>query len=188
MPSDIATALIAGGSAVAGGLIVGISNYVVSRKQARDGHKAELRSALESLLHCVGLIDQQLRSEPMPGRTATVVNEQMARRFPMLDYAIGRVHQRLFEPHLDALSESMHEAMAATILVVPLDLMPVLQEVSELMARAKDRDEQWFEEWAAARGRLVVAARLALGEPVGKPPTPGASVRTPDAPDGLVAA
>jgi len=172
MPSDIATAVIAGGSAVAGGLIVGISNYAVSRKQAKDGHKAQLRNALESLLHCVGLIDQQLRSEPVPGRAATAVNEQMARRFPLLDYAIGRVHQRLFEPHLQALAESMHKAMAATILIVPLDLMPVLGEVNDLMTQAENRDAQWFEDWTAARGRLVVAARVALDEPVGRRPSP----------------
>ncbi len=169
---------------MAGGLIVGISNYLASRKQSRDGHKAELRHALESLLYSVGLVDQQLHMEPVPGRAANAVNEQMARRFPQLDYAIGRVHQRLFEPHLDALAESMHKAMAATILIVPLDLMPVLGEVSELMTRAKDRDEHWFKDWTAARGRLVVAARLALGEAVGSQPTTADGASVPGGPTG----
>jgi hypothetical protein len=59
------------------------------------------------------------------------------------------------------------------------ELMPVLREVSELMTRAKDRDEQWFEDWTAARGRLVGAARVALDEPVGQPK---ATTAGPDAP------
>jgi hypothetical protein len=48
MVSAEATAIIAGASALAGGAIVAMSNYVINRAQAADTRKAELRRATRS--------------------------------------------------------------------------------------------------------------------------------------------
>jgi endo-alpha-1,4-polygalactosaminidase (GH114 family) len=63
------TAIIAGGSAVGGGLIVAMSNLAVSWLQAREARKAEMRNALIAFGGVVFRIDYALRSEPKAGRT-----------------------------------------------------------------------------------------------------------------------
>lgn len=166
MTSGIATALIAGGSALGGGTIVAVSNYATNRAAARGGHKTELRRALSAFLYVISRIDHQLRVEPRRGKTVQTFNKQLA-RFPHADYITERLHRRLFEPRLDDLVDRMHEAMATTILIAPLELIPALSAVSDLMTQAEAMDDEWREKWDTARGELVVACRTALGETVG---------------------
>src|ERR1700737_2445025 len=98
MPSSETTAIIAGASAFAGGGIVAVSNYVVSRVQASEAQKAEIQHALIELWYMVGRIDHRLRMEPEPGKAARAVNKLMASRWPLLDHVIGLVRRRLLEP------------------------------------------------------------------------------------------
>jgi hypothetical protein len=119
--SDLVAALIAGGSALGGGLVVGVSKYVINRAQAHDAHKAELRRVFSTFLNVILRIDYQLRIEPRPGKTVQVVNEQMESRLPWFDYSIGRIRRQVFEPHPDTLVDRWHESMAATILIAPLE-------------------------------------------------------------------
>jgi hypothetical protein len=83
--------MIAGGSAIAGGGIVARSNYVISRRQAKDVRQGGLRETLVALLSALSQVDQQLRTEPRSKGTVRVINEQMAARFPQVDYITGRV-------------------------------------------------------------------------------------------------
>lgn len=166
MSSDTWAAVIAGASGVFGGIVVAGSNYLLGRVQAKDARKAELRKALAEFLYVIGRIDHQLQIEPESGAATTWINDLIA-QYPPLDYALGRLHQTLFTPRLDLLVERAHQAMAAVIVIAPLEVMPGMEAVSELMARAPDRDEQWQSEWREARTGLVVACRQALDEPVG---------------------
>lgn len=63
-------AIIAGASAIGGGMIVAVSNYAINRAQARDSRKAELRKALIDLWDAVAQVDHRLRIEPEPKKTS----------------------------------------------------------------------------------------------------------------------
>jgi hypothetical protein len=89
-----------------------------------------LRQALVSLLSALNQIEYELRSEPQSKTTVRVINEQMA-KFPQIDYVIGRIHRRLFQPHLDALLARLSDAVAATMLAAPQELLPPLEAVSD---------------------------------------------------------
>jgi hypothetical protein len=166
MITPIVTAMIAGGSAIAGGVIVARSNYVISRRQAKDVRQGGLRGTLVALLSALSQVDHQLRTEPRSKRTVRVINEQMAARFPQVDYITGRIHRRLFQPQLDQLVVRLHDAMAATLLAAPPELVPVLDALNTVMARVDQNSDDWWRSWDYARADLVFVCRDVLGEPL----------------------
>jgi hypothetical protein len=108
--SSSEAAIIAGRSAFGGGLIVAVSNYAVSWRQAREARKAELQRAIIRLWAVVSRIDHQLRSEPVAGEMERKINEAMSSRLPGIDYNLGRLSRRLLQPHLDAFVVDMNNA------------------------------------------------------------------------------
>jgi hypothetical protein len=164
MTTPIITAMIAGGSAIVGGLIVARSNYAISRRRAKDVRQGGLRETHAALLSALTQVDQQLRSEPRSKRTVRVINEQMAARFPQIDYVTGRIHRRLFQPQLDQLVVRFHDAMAANLLAAPPELVPALDELNAVMARVDQNSEDWWCSWDEARADLILACRDDLGE------------------------
>lgn len=163
MWSTLGTALVTGGSALAGGLVVAGSNYAISRTQSRGARDNEVRRALSALLSVLGQVDTELRSEPRTKRTVRFMNEQVESRFPQIDYITGRLHRRIFQPHLERLVISFHDAMSATLLVAPPQLLPALQSIAEAMEGPAIQSDEWWMKWQEARRGLVVAARRALG-------------------------
>jgi hypothetical protein len=166
MPSDVTTALIAGGSAVAGGLIVALSNYVVSRAQAKDAKRDRMRSAFEGFLSVTLRLDVELRRLPNAGRVVTETNRIMAKAMPVIDDKFARIAERLFEPHLESLKRDLTDAMAATLLIAPPEARPALDRLAKAMG-SEPRDPKWWTEWEEARDEVVVAFLKALGESLG---------------------
>ncbi len=122
-----------------------------------------MSQALVALLSALNQIDDELRREPQSKRTVRVINEQMSTRFPQIDYVTGRIHRRLFQPRLDALSARLHDALAATLLAAPQELLGPLQAVSDVMTNAEPHSNTWRVGWDAARAELVIACRRVLG-------------------------
>jgi hypothetical protein len=172
MPSSETAAIIAGVSAIGGGAIVAISNYVVGRFQARETRKAEMRLALIELGYVVHRIDHLLRTEPKAGKTARMVNKQMSARWPQLDHVIGLTRRRLLEPHLDAFIIEMHKALTTALLLAPLKLLPSMGALADLMASAGTRDSDWQSEWDQARTDYFMECRKLLGSGVVRVPKP----------------
>lgn len=164
--STVATALVTGGSAIAGGLVVAGSNYAMTRARSQGARIGELRQALTALLSVLGQMETELRSEPRTKRTVRFVNEQVESRFPQVDYITGRLHRRIFQPHLDGLAARFHDAMAATLLVTPAELLPALQGMAGAMESPAAQSDEWWTAWEAARAGLVVASRRVLGHGV----------------------
>ena len=160
--SSSEAAIIAGASAIGGGLIVAISNFVISWFQTRVARKAELRRALIELWYIVSRIDHQLRSEPEPGGMARKINEEMSARAPLLDHGIGLLRRRLLEPHLDAFVAEMNKAMATATILAPLQLLPAMTALTEVMGGAKDRDSEWQDKWDKARTNYFLECRELL--------------------------
>jgi hypothetical protein len=156
-------ALIAALSAIGGGLIVAVSNYEISRNQARDARHLELRQVLTELFHVLSRIDARLRREPQGGKVANTVNRQMQTRAPMLDYAIGQIRRRLLEPELVAFEVELTRALSAATVIAPPSLLDTLGTLTQLMSRAPDMDSEWWREWDAAKGRCLVQCREILG-------------------------
>jgi hypothetical protein len=154
---------ISGVSAIGGGVVVGVSNYVVQHVQARSARKAELQAVFASFLHAVDLLVAQLRREPKPGRLAKRLNEALARRAPSVDYATGQLHQRLFAPHLQELIDRFYAAGDRLFLIAPAETLVPFEDIFDLLARAEARDEEWDRQWDAARMRLILSCRRALG-------------------------
>jgi hypothetical protein len=166
MTGTIVTAVIAGGSAVAGGAIVARSNWIISRRQAKDARQRGLRETFVALISALSQIDHQLRTEPKSRRTVRAINEQMATRFPQVDYITGRIHRRLFQPELDELVVRFHDAMAATLLIAPRELIPMLDALNVVMVQVDQYSEAWWRSWDEARADLVRACRLIVSEAV----------------------
>ena len=166
MTTPIVTAMIAGGSAIAGGGIVARSNDVISRTQAKDVRQGGLRETLVALLSALSQVDQQLRTEPRSTRTVRVINEQMAARFPQVDSITGRIHRRVFQPQLDQLVVRLHDAMAATLLAAPPELVSALDALNTVMARVDQNSDDWWRSWDDARADLLLVCRDVLGEPL----------------------
>jgi hypothetical protein len=127
--------MVTGGSAIAGGVIVARWNYLIGRRQAEDLRQGGLRETLVALLSALSQVDHRLRTEPWSKRTVRVLNEQMSARFPQVDYITGRIHRRLFQPQLDQLVVRLHDAMAATLLAAPPDLVPALDALNGVRPR-----------------------------------------------------
>jgi hypothetical protein len=172
MPSGETTAIIAGASAIGGGLIVAASNLAVNWLQAREARKTETRNALIAFGTVVYRIDHALRSEPKAGTTVRTVNEQMSRRFPHLDHTIGRIRRRLLEPELDDLVVEITKAMTAASLLAPLKLLPAMSALTELMSSVQNRGDDWQEEWDRARTAYFLACRELLGSGVARTGSP----------------
>ena len=177
--SSSEAAIIAGLSAFGGGLIVALSNYVVSRFQAREARKAELQRALIELWYVVNRIDHQLRMEPESGEIERKVNEEMSSLSPLLNHDIGLLRRRLLEPHLDAFVAEMIRAMAAATILAPRKLLPAMTALTQAMERANDRDSEWQGKWNKAKTDYFLACRELLGSGV---------VRAPDPPDQTLGA
>lgn len=168
--------IVAGASGVLGGLVVAASNYALNQAQARDARREELRRALRELLYVVGAIDLRLRHEPKPGKATRWMLDKEKEHFPQLHEALSSVSRRLFAPDFAGLIHRFHEAHAAVMLVAPLEMMPAIEAVMDLVATAEEADPEWWKRWSQACGQLVVACRQALGEPVG--PQANAASRT----------
>jgi hypothetical protein len=165
MPSSEAAAIIAGASAVGGGVIVALSNYAVGLHQTRDARRTELRRALIEFGYVVYRIDQLLRTDPTPGKAVVFINEQLA-RLPQLDYTVGRARRRLFEPHLDAFAVEMTRAMTAASMLAPLKMLPSMQALTDAMSSVDVRDDEWRQKWNAARTTYFVECRKLFGSGV----------------------
>jgi hypothetical protein len=166
MVSSVLTALITAGSAIGGGLVVAGSNVAMSRLRASAQRIGDLRLSLAALLSVLGQIETELLSVPRSKRTVRVVNEQMETRFPQIDYITGRLHRRIFQPHLDGLTLRFHDAMSAVLLTAPAELLPALQAVAEAMEDPViDSNDRWTR-WRGARSGLVVASRHVLGHEI----------------------
>ena len=163
MSTTLAAALIAGGSAVTGGLVVAVSNYAINQAQSRAAAVAELRAVLSAVLSVLGQIETELRTEPRSRRIVRTVNEQMQSRFPQIDYVAGRLHRRIFRPNLDGLIARFHDAIAATVLVAPPELLPALEIMADAMGGPVGQTDEWWSVWGKARVGLVVASRRAVG-------------------------
>jgi hypothetical protein len=163
------TAIIAGASAVAGGAIVGASNYAINRVQAADAKRAELRRVLIDLGIVVSRIDHRLRTEPEPGRFSRAMNDVLSQRAPQLDHAIGLLRRRLLDPHLDELVTDMSRALATAIVMAPPSLLPALGQLTDAMDRAEYRDEEWWARWNEARTNYFLRCREAVGFTVPEP-------------------
>jgi hypothetical protein len=160
-------AIIAGASAVGGGLIVAGSNYVVSRLQAAETEKRDVKRSLVDLLDALSRIEQRLRLEPKPGRAAQAVNKTMAARTPLLDYAATRLHRRLIDPTLDELSAHVSRALAAATVMAPLNMLSTLGTLTELMGEAASPREDWWDRWETARTDYVLLCREVVGSGLG---------------------
>ncbi len=165
MPSSEAAAIIAGASAVGGGVIVAVSNYAIGLLQAHEARRTELRRVLIEFGYIVYRIDHLLRMEPTPGKTVRFINEQMA-RLPQIDYTLGRTRRRLFEPHLDAFAIELTRAMTAALMLAPLKLLPSMQALTEAMSSVDTRDDAWRQKWNAARTSYFVECRKLFGSGV----------------------
>jgi hypothetical protein len=166
MSGSLFTAIVAGGSAIAGGVVVAGSNYLISRRNAGDVRQGGMRQTLVALVSVVSQIDHQLRTEPRSKRIVRVVNDQMETRFPQIDYITGRIHRRLFQPQLDELIVRLHDAMAAALLDAPPKLLGALEATSTVMSQVDQSSDDWWASWDEARGDLVRACRIVLGEPI----------------------
>jgi hypothetical protein len=159
-------AIIAGASAIGGGLIVAASNYAISRVQARDARKDTLSRVLVELGHALSRVDQQLRLEPKPGKATRAINETMDARLPQFHYTIGQIRRRLLEPELTELSTALSKALSAATVTAPPEMLPVLGTLTELMGeaeRADRREGDWWERWNEARAEYFVQSRKVLG-------------------------
>jgi hypothetical protein len=161
-------AVISAGAAIAGGVIVAGSNYWLRRLELRAQDRAELRGALISFLHVVDLIGLEAQRQPKSGRTVRGLNRFVERRLPQIDYTTGRLHERIFTPHLPSLMDRFALAANRLILVAPLDLLPRIEAVSEAFVVFTEPDETWQSRFQHARGELVRAARRAIGTEVVK--------------------
>jgi hypothetical protein len=157
MVSSEATAIIAAGSAVGGGVIVAGSNYAVTSLQAREARRVELRSALIDLGDVVSRVDHRLKTEPEPGKTARWVNETMSKRAPQLEHAIGLARRRLIDPTLDELAASLSRALSSAMVLAPASLLPALEQLTDGLDGAEHLDAAWWERWNA-RGPTASSA------------------------------
>ena len=165
------TAIIAGASAVAGGLVVASSNYLVNRLQAADARKAELRRALIDLGDVVSRIDHRLRTEPQPGKATQAINRAMAARAPQVDHAIGLLRRRMFDPQMDQLTAAMSKTLSAALVLAPRSLLPALILLTEAMNDAETRDDEWWARWNKARTNYFLRCREAVGHHAPAPAT-----------------
>jgi hypothetical protein len=156
-------ALIAGASAIGGGVIVAASNYAISRAQTRAARKAELRRALIELYDALARIDLRLRTEPPPGKTARVINETMAAYMPQLDHAIGLIRRRVLDPQLEGVVAATNNALSAAAILAPPELLPALGRITELMRTADEPGEDWWREWDASRTDFCLKCRAVVG-------------------------
>ncbi|MFI4978004.1 MAG: hypothetical protein ACHQC8_04925 [Solirubrobacterales bacterium] len=156
-------AIIAGASAIGGGLIVALSNYAISRAQARDARRERLEGVLSELGYTVGRVDHQLRLEPKPSKVEQEINETMEARAPMLRYSLGRIRRRLLEPELTELTMALSKALSAATIATPRTMLPVLVELTELMGQVEDPPDDWWDKWNKARSDYFVQARRLLG-------------------------
>lgn len=155
-------AIIAGASAVGGGLIVAASNYVISRAQARDAKKDALSGVLVELGHALSRVDQRLRLEPKPGKAVRTINETMQARLPHFDFTIGEIRRRLLEPELTELSTALSKALSAATVTAPPELLPIVGTLTALMGEAERREGDWWTRWDKARGDYFVQSRKLL--------------------------
>jgi hypothetical protein len=156
-------AIIGAGSAIGGGLIVAVSNYTISRAQARDARRERLETVLSELGYAIGRIDHQLRLEPKPSKAEQQVNETMEAHAPMIHYSLGRIRRRLLEPELTELTMTLSKALSAATIAAPRRLLPSLVTLTELMGEVENPSEDWWERWNSARSDYFVQSRRLLG-------------------------
>src|SRR5436309_14769007 len=114
-----------------------------------------LRETLVALVSVLSQVDHQLRTEPRSRRIVRVVNEQMETRFPQVDYVTARIHRRLFQPQLDGVILRFHDAMAATLLAAPPELIGALEAVTSVMSGVDPNSNDWWLSWDEARADPV---------------------------------
>ncbi len=130
------TALISGGSAVLGGVVVAISNSWVRRADRQDAQAGELRATVTDFLAVTDLIGLELARQPQPGRSVRTIN-RLVRRLPQIDYTSGRLHERIFTPHLRALLERFSAASSRLALIAPEPMLEIIDDLAGLMAQAE---------------------------------------------------
>jgi hypothetical protein len=96
------------------------------------------------------------------------INEATSSRSPLLDYGIGRLRRRLLEPHLDAFTVDMNNALAEATMLAPRKLLPAVLGLTEAMDGAENRDSVWQERWNAARTEYFLQCRELLGSGVAR--------------------
>jgi hypothetical protein len=164
----MANAFLSAAAAIAGGLIVALSNYWLRRLELLASEHEELRVALTSFLHAIDLLGFEAGRQPRSGRTVNAINRFVARWLPQVDYTTGRLHERIFTPRLRSLEERFTFAANRLVLVAPLELLPQIEAVTLALADFAEPDESWRRRFDLARQELLRAARETLGAPVGE--------------------
>jgi hypothetical protein len=154
-------AIIAGLSAIGGGAVVAAANYLISRVQARDAERAELRQALTELYDAIMRLDHRLRLEPEPGRGAQWF-ERVRVRLPLLA-DLGRLSRRLLDPQLEVLMANLSKALSAAGVTGPQELMGPIARITDLMGTWGQSEEDWWPRWQAACKDYFLLSRKLLG-------------------------
>jgi hypothetical protein len=160
---DWISAAIAGGSAIAGGAVVAISNYWVRRADIRESRRTELRAAVVDYLHMVDLIGLEASRQPKSGRSVRALNRFIEQRAPQIDYTTGRLHEAIFTPHLRRLMDRLSFATNRLLMVAPFELLAPMEDVNVALADFEGPDPDWNQRWEDARKRFAIACRELVG-------------------------
>jgi hypothetical protein len=87
-------------------------------------------------------------------------------RLPTLDYTLGQISRRTVGRAASRALETYLAAFNRLLLIAPAPLLDPMEAINALLSSVDRRhDDAWEQEWSAARGALIVAARQAVRGP-----------------------
>jgi|SRR5579884_141204 len=157
-------AAIAAVSGLCGATIGGAITFATQRADRRERSRGELGAALVAYGYALDML--QMEISKIPPRTLVArladaaINEH---RFPNLNFLLNWAHAKSLGRDAARAVDRLVGATNRLLLVAPAELLPLVQEINELLAHVSDRDAAWERQWHEERGRFIAAARDLVG-------------------------
>jgi hypothetical protein len=152
--------VIAAASGLVGAGIGGAITFATQRADRRDRARGDLAAALITFGYALDSLQVEIARIPPRTRAArvadTVINE---RRFPNLNFLLNSLHSATLGRSAGRALDRLLAALNRLLLLAPADMMPLLEEINELLATVSARDAEWDDRWRELRGRLTAASR-----------------------------
>ncbi|HEX8084556.1 MAG TPA: hypothetical protein VF529_09720 [Solirubrobacteraceae bacterium] len=161
MDTAVLTAIVSGGSAVAGIAVGGGIDVWQRIDERRERRLEQLESRLAMFGAALDGLVLEMESLPPQSRRGQILSEWLARRMPTLDFFVGRLGRALLGRRLYALMGDFQRAGNALVVSAPPEIVVAMEPIGDALGAFSKEPDKWHARFEEARADFAAVARIA---------------------------
>lgn len=160
MTAEWVVPAISGASGVLGALVGAGAAYGSQRASARQGGRRDLVVAAARYTTALEIVRMELTALPRSTRPGALVERVINDdRTPAIQYVLLWLQNKTLGRDAQQAIRELLRAADALTLVAPLELLPAIERINQLLGAALPKSREWQRSWNAARGDLIQRVR-----------------------------